>query len=263
MNNLVIQMNKIIINDKKIDANLEKIEYKEKETFVKEIYLDILNDSTLEVEYNIEEEIKINIFIHIRDNVKLTLKEKKMGNNFKIKYSYFLGKNSHLIINKINDGNIVKEYDLINLDGEDSSVKYVLKTICKSDEKYDIVVNHHKSNTTSEIITNGINLDGSMIVNVTGFVPKNSINSILNQNNRIINLTDNKCQINPILLIDEEKVNASHSAHISNFSKEDLFYLMTRGISLEDANKLLIKGFLNSETKESEYIDSLIKKYWG
>lgn len=255
-------MNKIIINDNSLDIKLDTIKHEEKKTYVNEIYLDILNDSVLEVEYNIEEEIKINIFINIADNVNLTIREKKKGNNFKVKYSYNLGQNSHLIINKINDGNLIKEYDLIDLNGENAYVKYILKTICNLDEKYDIVVNHNKGNTISDVITNAVNLDGSMVINVTSFVPKNSINSSVSQNNRIINLTDNKCQINPILLIDEEKVDASHSAHISKFSDEDLFYLMTRGINIKDANKLLIKGFLNSEIEENEYIDNLVNKYW-
>ena len=255
-------MNKIIINDNTFDIKLDTIKYEVKEDFVKKIYLDILTDSTLEIEYNIEE-VKLNIFVRLNDNVSLLLKEKRNGDNFKVKYNYTLGENSQLTINKINDVNTVKEYDLIDLHGKGSTLNYILKTICKNDEKYDIVVNHNKKETTSEIITNGLNIDGKMVVNVTGYVPNGSSNSNLVQDNRIINLTNNKCEIKPNLLIDEEIVNASHSAHISSFSDEDLFYLMSRGISKEAANKLLIKGFLNSHLEENEYISNLIKKYWG
>lgn len=261
-------MNKIIITDNSYDFNFdENIVFKnlsDENSLIKSISLDILNDSSISFEYNIQEEIKLNICINIKDNVNLILNDKKGGNNFKLKYNYQLNKNSHLTINKINDTQVIKEYDLVNLD-ENSSINYILKTICKNDEHYDIVVNHNAKNTNSNIITNGINInDGEMVINVTGFVPKGSINCILNQENRIINLTNHKCQINPNLLIDEENVDANHSAHISNFDRDDLFYIMSRGINYNNAQILLIKGFLNNLIEnEDDYIQMLITKYWG
>lgn len=261
-------MNKIIITDDSYDFHFdENIIFKDlsdENSLIKSISLDILNDSSISFEYNIQGEIKLNIFINIKYDATLILNDKKVGNNFKLKYNYTLSRSSNLIINKINDGTIIKEYDLANLDGENSSIKYILKTICKKDEHYDIVINHNIQNTNSNIITNGINTqDGKMVINVTGFVPKGSINANLNQENRIINLTNHKCQINPNLLIDEENVCANHSAHISNFDKEDLFYIMSRGIDYNNAQILLIKGFLNSLIDNEDYIDNLITKYWG
>lgn len=262
-------MNKIIISDNdyelNIDNNIIFKDLSEENSYIKNISLDILNDSNLEIEYNIKEEIKLNILFNINKNVKFNLYDKKIGNNFKLKYNYLLDTSSNLIVNKINDGQIIKEYDLVNLNGENSSIKYVLKTISKVDEHYDIIINHNKKNTKSEVITNGINInDGKMLVNVTGFVPNGCPNSDLIQDNRIINLTNNKCQINPNLLIDESIVNANHSAHISDFDKNDMFYIMSRGIDYNNALILLIKGFLisNLETNDNEYIDKIISKYW-
>lgn len=262
-------MNKIIFTDDNyilnLNNNIKFSDFNEENSFIKNFSLDILNDSNLEIEYNIKEEIKLNLFINISENVKFNLIDKKNGENIKIKYNYKLEENSNLIVNKINDCNVIKEFDLVNLNGKNSNVKYVLKTICNDTEHYDIIVNHNEKNTKSEVITNGINIEnGKMIVNVTGFVPNGSTNSDLNQNNRIINLTNNKCQINPNLLIDENVVDANHSAHISNFEKEDLFYIMSRGIDYNNALLLLIKGFLNNnlENDQNEYIQKLISKYW-
>ncbi len=261
--------NKIIITDNNIDINIDESitfnDLSENDSLINKISLDILNDSLLEIEYNIEENKKINVVINVSDNVKFTLIDKKQGNDYKVKYDYKLGKNSDVVIDKINDAHIVKENEIFNLNGENGRLNYVLKTICNYNELYNIVVNHNAKKTISKVVTNGINIeDGHLIFNVTGFVPNGMIESDVMQDNRIINLTNHKCQINPNLLIDEENVSANHSAHISDFDKNDLFYIQSRGISKIDATKLLVKGFMNKELNENyeEYIDNLVKKYW-
>jgi len=55
---------------------------------------------------------------------------------------------------------------------------------------------------------------------------------------------DNNSSIKPNLLIDEFNVDARHAATIGKFSEEEIFYLMTKGITKKEAVELLIKGFL-------------------
>lgn len=261
--------NKIIINDKDINFKLNNnIKYNilsNDDDLVKVISLDILNSDNLKLEYNIKEELKINFIINIEQNIEVKIIDEKIGNNIKSKYNYKLKENSNLIINKINDCKNIKEFDLIDLNGNNSKVKYVLKTISNTTESYDINVNHNAKDTVSDVITSGINIeDGKITMNVTGVVPKGYTGTLVNQINRIINMTDNKCQINPNLLIDEMDASANHSAHISQFTNEDLFYLMSRGINRNNSFKLLVKGLLMSNIleEEFEYIDKIIKKYW-
>jgi len=261
--------NKIIVTDNTVDnitdENIIVKVLSNEDDIIKLISLDILNDSNLEFEYNIKENIKINFIINVSENVSCKIIDKKIGNNIKVKYHYSLNRNSNLEINKINDVLSSKEYDLVDLNGEGANVNLVLKTICNSDEHYDIIINHFDKNTISKVYTNGINKDdGKLIINVTGNVPRGSINSDVLQDNRIINLTNHKCQINPILLIDEMMVNANHSAHISDFNDEDLFYIQSRGINRDEAFKLLVNGFLlsNIDSSCNEYMTNLIKKYW-
>lgn len=259
-------MNKIIITDDNIETKGKDILLQvDDNNIIKNVSLDILNDSDLEFEYNIKESIKINILINISNNIKCNIIDKKIGNSIKVKYNYNIGENSNLNINIINDVDNIREYDLVNLNGENSSIKYILKTICKNKENYDIIINHYQKNTSSELITNGINInEGSLSINATGYVPKGSCDSNIVQNNKIINLTNNMCNINPVLLIDEVSVSANHSAHISNFDPNDLFYLESRGISEKDSTTLLIKGFLNSnlELIDSKYTNKICEKYW-
>ncbi|CAM4375553.1 Fe-S cluster assembly protein SufD [Saccharibacillus endophyticus] len=49
---------------------------------------------------------------------------------------------------------------------------------------------------------------------------------------------------NPILLIDEDDVMAGHAASVGKVNPEQVYYLMSRGISKTDAERLIIYGFL-------------------
>ncbi|OJF16553.1 MAG: hypothetical protein A6D91_11395 [Bacillaceae bacterium G1] len=49
---------------------------------------------------------------------------------------------------------------------------------------------------------------------------------------------------NPILYIDENDVQAGHAAGIGQVNPEQLYYLMSRGISKDEAERLIIMGFL-------------------
>jgi len=51
-------------------------------------------------------------------------------------------------------------------------------------------------------------------------------------------------EVNPILLIDEFDVKAGHGATIGKIEEESLYYLMSRGLSRVEAEKLIINGFL-------------------
>lgn len=55
---------------------------------------------------------------------------------------------------------------------------------------------------------------------------------------------DVKAYSTPILLSKEEDVNGSHSSSVGKIDDDELFYLMTRGISKNEATKLLVKAKL-------------------
>ena len=76
-------------------------------------------------------------------------------------------------------------------------------------------------------------------------------------------MTDNLCIIKPNLFIDEEDVSANHSALIGTFKAEEVFYLMSRGISKKEADSLLTRGFLMKGINyHKDILESLISKYW-
>lgn len=263
-------MNKIIVIDdyidlKKINDSI-KVQLIPKNALflVNTLKIDILKDTDLSINYNHINESKLNIEINVLDNVCTNIYEFKEGSKGKIKYHFNINSNSKLNIYKFYDINKIKEFVRIDLNGINASVDYNFKTISKEGEKYDITIYHNKENTISKIINNGVNIkDGSLIFNVSSFVYNGNKNCDVSQKSRIVNLTMNKCKICPNLYIDEYDVNANHSAYIGNFKDDELFYLMSRGISTRDSEYLLIKGFLlNNMDHFKNLISEICEKYW-
>ena len=54
----------------------------------------------------------------------------------------------------------------------------------------------------------------------------------------------------PTMEIDAEQVNIGHEASISRLGEDQLFYLMSRGISEEEAAKMVVNGFVEPIVKE-------------
>jgi len=263
MNKIVIANDEIVLkqNDKTL-----KIEFSKKCEFlnVKLIKIDVLEDTNLMIETSNNEETKFEIKINVNDNINFNLYEIKDGGTYKFYYNYTLGKYSNVNVLKIHDVLVLKEQTKINLDGEKARITHTLKTISKDEEKYDFLVYHNAKETYSNVINNGVNIrKGILTFNLSGFVPNGIIDCDINQNSRIINLTNNKCQVNPNLFIDENDVSANHGALIGTFSPDEMFYLMSRGISKSKSENLMIKGFLlNGVEFWKKELEKVINKYW-
>ena len=54
----------------------------------------------------------------------------------------------------------------------------------------------------------------------------------------------------PTIRIDDDDVNVGHEATVSKVGEDQLFYLMSHGISEEEASKLIVNGFIEPITKE-------------
>lgn len=219
-----------------------------------DLYLYINSDTT-----------KLKININVNANLLCKLYIITSGSDAKIGYSYNIGENSEICVIKYNRVDNIKEMVEINLNGNESKIDYLFKSISTKKESYDYAIFHNYKNTVSNIKNHGVNVSGNMSIQISSSIDKNITNCTCNQFNRIINLTNNKCEIRPILYIDTDNVDANHSALIGDFESEELFYLETMGISRKEAYKLLIKGFLLNKINDdflSKKIKDSIKKYW-
>ena len=263
-------MNKLIINNNKpvLEANdgnlLFKVSDNNKFLGVYNINIKITNDTDLVIECMGSDDLKIDICVNVLKDVKANIYEYKQGGNYKFQYKYYLEENGYLNIERVYDVNNINEMTIINLNCENARVNYNLKTVSKNNEKYNYLVYHNAKKTVSNIINNGVNiLDGKLEFNVSSFVPNDIKKCDVNQSSRIINMNSNTCAIKPNLFIDEEDVVANHSALIGTFSFDEIFYLMSRGISKKDADSLLTEGFLMKGINfYKEELKEIISKYW-
>ncbi|WP_432202443.1 Fe-S cluster assembly protein SufD [Staphylococcus warneri] len=120
-----------------------------------------------------------------------------------------------------------------------------------------------KINLTSKIVQYGKETDGyilkhgvmkenaSSVFNGIGYIKHGGTKSIANQESRVLMLSENaRGDANPILLIDEDDVEAGHAASVGRVDLEQLYYLMSRGISRREAERLVIHGFLDPVVRE-------------
>lgn len=262
-------MNKIVIVNDKIKNlkinNKIKIDLIEKQSLfgINKINIDTLDNTDLFIDIESLELSKINFNINVNHNINMFIYSH--GLESKIKYNYKITSKAHCDVVKYNHTQSVKEMVDIVLNQKYASINYNMKSIGIKHESYDYVIHHNCKNTISNIKNNCVNKEGNMSIQISGYVPKDIAGCVCNQSNRIINLTNKKCEIRPNLFIDCDDVSANHSALIGKFSDEEMFYLNSRGINEIDSTNLLIKGFLLSGI-ENKSLNSIITKdidkYW-
>lgn len=115
------------------------------------------------------------------------------------------------------------------------------------ENKFMQYIDHLKPYTKSNISNVGVAINGSKITfDTTGKVEKGMNNSKCAQLSRGIVMDDiSSVTTLPILLIDEYDCFANHGATIGKMSDEDLFYLMSRGLSKKEAFLLILQGIIN------------------
>lgn len=188
------------------------------------------------------DELKSNVY-NIGKNVIVTINL----DSSRFEYQEFnLDENAHLIINKMYEEKEIYENITINLNGVNSRVDYNFSTKVYSDEKYVININHNNKSTISNVINHGVVMnDSHLLFEVNSSIKKGNSKSKLNQESKIIVMSKNNSIIKPNLFIEEYDVDAVHSATIGKFNKDEIFYLMTKGITKEESINLLINGFLD------------------
>jgi Fe-S cluster assembly protein SufD len=105
---------------------------------------------------------------------------------------------------------------------------------------------HRAPRTTANTTLKGVVWDDSQLkLSGTIVIEKNAqqTKSFLREN--VLLLSPNaKAEAIPNLEIEANDVKCSHAATISNISDEEVFYLMSRGISRKEAEELIVEGFL-------------------
>lgn len=224
----------------------------------KHINIDIINDINLCID--IKDCINPNIKIDIKKNINSKIFLMSSIKNTSLTLLINIDENSKLLFNHFSINNDVSENKKINLNGENAKIEYYYS--CRGKTNQVLEVYHNCSKTNSIVSSHGISNGEKQEFIIKEKVPKNIINCNLNQKSKIININDNISTIKPILLIDEKEVMASHSSVISPINDNELFYLMSRGITKDESINLLTNGFLINNLKlENEEKHLLFEKY--
>ena len=147
----------------------------------------------------------------------------------------------------MNDGNTVSE-NTTNLIGDGSSAdsKSVVVGRGEQTQNFTTKIVHFGKNTVANILKRGVMKDSATtIFNGIGKIEHGASKSNAEQESRLLMLSEKaRGDANPMLLIDEDDVVAGHAASVGRVDPIQLYYIMSRGISKKEAERLVIHGFL-------------------
>lgn len=189
------------------------------------------------------------------------LKVLQLSKNTSNKIEYVLNENSTVIVNNFG----IDSHDKIDVNLSDySNINYNLNLINNYGKHIEQNINHNGKNITSKFVNHCVNYSSEgfkFFINSNIF--NNSLECDCDQDNKIINMSNGVNIITPNLIVDNNLVDAKHSAYIGNFDDDVYFYLQSRGIPKEKIDKLLIEGFLigytNIDEEEKEVILEMFK----
>ncbi len=204
--------------------------------------INLCNDSYI---VNIKnDDIKINV----KGNVKLYLINEKIGNiDINLEDDSFI---DIYVFNKNVEKNMV-----FNINQNNNS-HFNLNISIISNEKREIIVNNNiignnnNSMIKSRMISNKEII--KMIINVKVF--KDTLNNIALEDLKGVN--NGGCvHIEPNIICLSNEVSANHLTTIGSLNKEEVDYLMSKGLNEDIAKKIMLKGFIYSNM--DQYIKDL------
>ena len=151
-------------------------------------------------------------------------------------------------LGQMNDGNTVSENITYLLgDNATSEAKAVTVGRGKQTQNFTSSIRQYGKATDGYILQRGV-MKGSAttIFNAIGKIENGGAKSNSEQESRILMLSEkSRGDANPILLIDEDDVTAGHAASVGRVDPLQMYYLMSRGLKKEEAERLVIHGFLD------------------
>lgn len=172
-----------------------------------------------------------------KETTDLTWRRALLDNDAKVEW----------IIGEMNVGDTVSDTHSI-LRGTGSSSEAKVICVGTGDQKLNITTRavHFGKKSQSDMLTRAVMRDeATAIINGITKIEKGATDANGEQTERVLMLSPRaRGDANPMLLIDEDEVKAGHAASVGQVNQEHVYYLMSRGISKEDAMKLIIYGFL-------------------
>jgi Fe-S cluster assembly protein SufD len=200
-----------------------------------------------------------NLSEHVTD---LTYRRAVLENDAKINW----------IVGELNSGNTMSDTtSLLKGNGSNSDIKVIC--VGTDDQKMNLTTRnvHFGKASESDMITRAVMRDeATAIINGITKIEKGATGANGQQTEKVLMLSPKaRGDANPILLIDEDDVKAGHAASVGQVNAEQVFYMMSRGISREEATRLIIYGFLAPVVSEipierlEEQLQHLVERKLG
>lgn len=210
----------------------------------------ILKNEEKELELCDVDELNIELF----ENASLLLKILNLNNKENVKITAKVGRNSKLNVVFADFSNVscdVKSNVELNEIG--ASCNWHLATLSSQNDikKFDVSFIHNAPSTIALMDNYGVAKDCSKIVfSGINHIKEKASKSTTSQNAKIIVFDKNAIGVaSPILKIDENDVKASHAAIVGQLNSDHMFYLMSRGLSKDNARQLITFGYLEPISK--------------
>lgn len=249
--------------------------------------LDFTNESKIRIihevdidttfSYNLSKDITIEEILLVKGNIKLTLNITS-NENVKINYTRIVidsGTKNQINVNlNLQKNSYINNRSIISFQNEAIVTDDVLVEEGANYENTNVIING--SNKVQDYVAN-VTLDkpyasssmrnyaickdnSTLNVYTNGIIVKNAKATNLSQKTKGLLLSDNSAiSANPQLVIDEFDCLASHGAGIGAIDEDELYYLMSRGLTKEDSERLIIGGFINPVLNTIE--DELLVKH--
>ena len=219
------------------------------------------NNEKRVVEYTDFSDLKIEL----SEGSNLVLRLANFASNVEINIYGKIEKNSGIsIVFADFSREFVKISSQIDLVGEGANCVWHLAALSnKNDNKiFDISFKHLVGKTTSIMDNYGVARDYSKIIfSGVSHITEGAKKSNAKQSAKIIVFDENAQGVaSPILKIDENDVQASHGAVVGQLNSNHMFYLMSRGLTREEARTLITLGYLKPVSREfSDEVQSRIE----
>lgn len=159
---------------------------------------------------------------------------------------FILEKDASLVLNLFDYALDLKTDITIQADDNSS---FVVNAAFISEVKYELNIDTklYGNNINGSLNVRGINeLEGIVKVVMNGTVAGETKENVLSEYARIINKSNFSNILIPNLIVNTNEVEANHGVSVGHISEEQVFYLMSKGITRTTAIKMIEEGFILS-----------------
>lgn len=249
-----------------LNAN-EKLVIEAMESSEAKIIIEINNSLKEDLEYNLDLVLKPN------SNVTFLLVSELASENAVINQNFIVEKDANLklMAGFLNNKLAAKLNSRLVGVGANVDIRAVVISSLDNNQVIDVEINHEAKHSV------GL-MHNIAIASENGRVVLNGIERILQGNSNsdayqslqgITTSNDAVIEVNPILLIDEYDITAGHGATVGQLDEVSIYYLMSRGLTRKEAERLMINGLIrpiidaiSDEDIKERFINVVNSRLW-